>query len=54
MKISLNLANAIEDALQEIEQHPGDSMQDIFNEALTSWETGLKMNHRYEIQESAD
>jgi len=25
-------------------------MQDIFNEALKTWETGLKMKHNYVIE----
>ncbi len=43
------LCNAITEALRECEAHPEDSVQDIFNEALSSWETGLKMNNRFEI-----
>ena len=43
------LCNAITEALRECESHPEDSVQDIFNEALSSWETGLFMNSRYEI-----
>jgi hypothetical protein len=50
MKTETNLLNAITEAVREIERCPDDSMQDIFNEALTSWRTGLKMNHRYEIE----
>lgn len=44
------LRNVIKDALTEIEKCPNDSMQDIFNEKLKSWETNLKMNHRFEIE----
>ena len=50
MSANQKLLNAITEAVREIERSPDDSMQDIFNEALTSWRTGLKMNHRYEIE----
>jgi hypothetical protein len=50
MKTETNLLNAITEAMREIERCPDDSMQDIFNESLSSWQTGLKMNHRYEIE----
>lgn len=43
------LCNAITEALRECEAHPEDSVQDIFNEALSTWETGLFMTSRYEI-----
>ena len=42
--------NAIADALREIEKCPDDSMQDIFNEQLKSWNTGLWMDHNYNIE----
>lgn len=45
----IKLTNAIKDALHEMEKCPDDSVQDIWNEQLKSWETGLKMNHHYEI-----
>lgn len=45
----VRLHNAITDALREMERCPGDSPQDIWNEALLTWETGLVMNHRHEL-----
>lgn len=45
----IKLSNAIQDALHEMDKCPDDSVQDIWNEKLKSWETGLKMNHHYEI-----
>ena len=47
MDTNQNLLNAITEAMREIDRHPEDSIQDIFNEALKSWETGLKMNKNY-------
>lgn len=44
------LGNAITEALREMEKCPEDSVQDIWNEALESWETGLRMNQRLEIE----
>lgn len=49
-----NFLNAITEALREIEARPEDSMQDIFNEKLKSWETGLWMSYRYEIETEED
>ena len=46
----VRLHNAITEALREMERHPNDSPQDIWNESLKSWETGLWMNHRLEVQ----
>ena len=45
----VRLLNAITDAVREMEKCPDDSTQDIWNEALESWETGLRMNHRLEL-----
>ena len=50
MTTEMKLCNAITDALREMERSPDDSVQDIFNEQLESWETGLRMNHNYEIE----
>jgi len=47
-----NLLNAITEALREMERCPDDSVQDIWNESLESWETGLRMNHLLEIEKS--
>lgn len=43
------IRNAITDALREMEKSPDDSTQDIWNEALESWKTGLRINHRLEV-----
>lgn len=51
LKLNL-LTNAITEAMRNIEANPGDSPQDIFNESLKSWETGLRMNHRCEIDQA--
>ena len=45
-----NLIAAIEEAVKECERSPDDSTQDIWNEALESRNTGLRMNHRLEIE----
>ena len=47
---SIKLINAITDALRDMEKHPDDCVEDIWNEALESWETGLRMNHRFELE----
>lgn len=44
------LLNAITAAVREMERCPDDSTQDIWNEALESWETGLRMNHLFELE----
>ena len=44
------ILNAITDAVREMEKSPDDSTQDIWNEALESWKTGYRMNHRLEIE----
>lgn len=49
MKIDNLLANALTEAFRGIEEHP-DSIQDIINESLERWETGLRINHRYEFE----
>jgi len=41
----VRLCNAITEALREMDKCPDDSVQDIWNESLESWETGLRMNH---------
>lgn len=43
------LINAITDIFREIEKCPEDSMVDIANEFLDSWETGYRMNHNYTL-----
>lgn len=45
-----NLCNAITEACREIERCPDDSIQDIFNESLKKWETGMKMDFRFNIE----
>jgi hypothetical protein len=44
------LCNAVTDALEEMERTPDDSVQDIWNEMLEKWETGLHMNHNHKIE----
>jgi hypothetical protein len=46
---TLRLFNAIKDALIEMDKCPEDSVQDIWNECLESWETGLRMDHNYNL-----
>lgn len=36
------IANAIHDALADMERNPHDSVSDIWDEHLESWETGLR------------
>ena len=43
------LANALMEAFREIEAHPEDSLVDIVNESLSSWKTGLRMDHDFDI-----
>ena len=45
----VRLCNAITEAIREMEQHPDDSVQDIWSESLDSWETGLYMDHNYNV-----
>lgn len=47
---NIKLFNAITEALRKMEKYPNDSVQDIWNESLKSWDTGLKMNHLLEIE----
>jgi hypothetical protein len=46
----VRLLNAITEALREMEKCPDDSVQDIWNESLESWRTGLRMDHNYIIE----
>lgn len=46
----LLICNVITEALREMEKCPEDSVQDIWNESLESWETGLRMDHNYNIE----
>lgn len=48
--MNLLLINAIRDALREMEAHPDDSVTDIWNEQLASWQTGLRMDNAYNIE----
>jgi hypothetical protein len=45
------LKEAITWMLREIENCPNDSMQDIANEALKMWETNLRVNSSYIVEE---
>lgn len=50
MKIeTMLLLNAIRDALKEMDKCPQDSVQDIWNEMLDKWDTGLRMDKSYRI-----
>lgn len=44
------ICEAITDAIRECIRCPDDSIQDIWNECLDSWETGLIMNHNFRIE----
>lgn len=41
--------NIIKDAIREMERCPDDSIQDIWNEVFCKWDTGLWMDHHYNI-----
>jgi len=43
------LFGAIKEALHEMEKCPNDSVQDIWNESLKSWNTNLEMDGNYNI-----
>ena len=43
------LCNAVTEALREVDKCPYDSVQDIFNDKLESWDTGLVMDRSYNI-----
>jgi len=45
------LKEAITWMLREIESCPNDSMQDIANDALKMWETNLRVNSSYIVEE---
>jgi hypothetical protein len=44
------LIHAIRDALNDMDKHPYDSVEDIWNEHLESWKTGLRMHGDYHIE----
>lgn len=48
------LLNAVTEALREMEKCPEDSVIDIWNESLESWETGFEMNQNYTIEPKID
>jgi len=51
MKVdTVKLFNAITAALREMEKYPEDSAQDIWNEYLEQWDTGLRLNHALELE----
>lgn len=43
------LCNAVTEALREVDRCPDDSVRDIFNDKLESWDTGLVMDNNYNI-----
>ena len=46
----VRLSNAITEACREVQKCPDDSIQDIFNESLCDWETGLWMDHNFNLE----
>jgi hypothetical protein len=46
----VRLCNAIKDAVNEMDRCPDDSIQDIWNEMLDKWETGLRMDIHHNIE----
>jgi hypothetical protein len=46
----VRLCNAITEAIREMEKCPDDSVQDIWNESLESWQTGLRMDHDHNVE----
>ena len=49
----VRLCNAITEALREMDKCPDDSVQDIWNESLESWKTGLRMDHNHNVEPNA-
>lgn len=43
------LCEAIKDAIEEMGKHPDDCVQDIWNDMLDKWETGLHMDVYHNI-----
>jgi hypothetical protein len=43
------LRNAIKEALCEMGKCPDDSVQDIWNESFRTWQTGLRMDHHFNV-----
>lgn len=50
----VKLCNVIKDALAETENCPDDSIQDIWNDMLDKWETGLRMDIYHNIEPKAE
>jgi hypothetical protein len=48
----VRVCNAITEALREMKRCPDDSIQDIWNESLESWETGLRMDHNHTVDQN--
>lgn len=46
------LANAVTEALREMASHPEDSVQDIFNEKLREWKTGMRIGTNMTMEEA--
>ena len=47
----MKLREAITKMLREIDACPADSLQDIANECLEFWETGLRVDSHYNVEE---
>ena len=50
VRADVRLFNAIKDAVNEMDRCPDDSIQDIWNEMLDKWETGLRMDIHHNIE----
>lgn len=44
------ICEAITDSINECNRCPDDSVQDIWNEILESWETGLRMDNNFRLE----
>ena len=49
--VMMRIKNAIKEACEEINRSPDDPLQVIFNEAFKNWNTGLCMDHNFNVYE---
>jgi len=49
MNLAQKLCEVIKESLHEMDRCPEDSIQDIWNEKLEGWKTGLRMDHHFNI-----
>ena len=54
VKPIVRLCSAIKEAIEEMERCPYDSIQDIWNEKLEEWQTGLRMDHYHNIEPNSN